>query len=119
MTTSALTEVKKLVNISEDNKDFDVDIKNLMNSSLGVIAQSCSAITEVKPVVTGDEQWTDLYKVDPILQTTMMTYLLSSWIPTFVSTDVRLKFDAPINTAVKEALQNCREELLWRMTVVL
>lgn len=114
---SALQDVKKLLNIPADNTDFDVDIKSLMNSSLAVVFQVCPAIKRSSPVDRGSEGWTELYDIDE-LNTTTPRHIIENLIETFVTMDVRLKFDPSINTAVKEAHQACRDEMLWRLSVV-
>lgn len=115
--SSALQDVKKLLNISPDNTDFDVDIKSLMNSSLAVVFQACTVIKKSSPVDRGSEGWTELYDIDE-LKTTTPLHIIENLIETFVTMDVRLKFDPSINTAVKEAHQACRDEMLWRLSVV-
>ena len=97
---SALQDVKKLLNVPADNTDFDVDIKSLMNSSLAVVFQVCPAIQKSSPVVTGAEEWSDLYDIDEP-KTTTPRNIIASFIETFVTMDTRLKFDPSINTAVK------------------
>lgn len=114
---SALQDVKKLLNISPDNTDFDVDVKSLMNSSLAVVFQACPAIKKSSPVDRGSERWIELYDIDE-LKTTTPRHIIENLIETFVTMDVRLKFDPSINTAVKEAHQACRDEMLWRLSVV-
>lgn len=114
---SALQDVKKLLNISPDDTDFDVDIKSLMNSSLAVVFQACPAIKKSNPVDRGSEDWHELYEVDET-KTTAPSHIIKNLIETFVTMDVRLKFDPSINTAVKEAHQACRDEMLWRLSVV-
>ena len=115
--SSALQDVKKLLNISSDNTDFDVDIKSLMNSSLAVVFQACAVIKRSSPVDRGSEGWTELYDIDETKTTTPL-HIIENLIETFVTMDVRLKFDPSINTAVKEAHQACRDEMLWRLSVV-
>lgn len=115
--SSALQDVKKLLNISPDNTDFDVDVKSLMNSSLAVVFQACPVIKRSSPVDRGSEGWTELYDIDE-LKTTTPRHIIENLIETFVTMDVRLKFDPSINTAVKEAHQACRDEMLWRLSVV-
>lgn len=115
--SSALQDVKKLLNISPDNTDFDVDIKSLMNSSLAVVFQTCPAIKKSSPVDRGSEIWYELYDIDEF-KTTTPPHIIENLIETFVAMDVRLKFDPSINTAVKEAHQACRDEMLWRLSVV-
>lgn len=117
MMSSALQDVKKLLNVPADNTDFDVDIKSLMNSSLAVVFQVCPAIKKSSPVVSGTEAWSDLYDIDEPKTTTPQN-IIASFIETFVTMDARLKFDPSINTAVKEAHQACRDEMIWRLSVV-
>ena len=114
---SALQDVKKLLNVPADNTDFDMDIKSLMNSSLAVVFQVCPAIKKSSPVVSGTEEWSDLYDIDEF-NTTTPPHIIENLIETFVAMDVRLKFDPSINTTVKEAQQACRDEMLWRLSVV-
>lgn len=114
---SALQDVKKLLNIPNENKDFDVDIKTYMNSSLAVVAQASPAIKTSTPVDTGNEGWRELYDIYES-RTTAECHVIENLIETFVAMDVRLKFDPSINTAVKEAHQACRDEMLWRLSIV-
>lgn len=114
---SALQDVKKLLNIPNENKDFDVDIKTYMNSSLAVVAQASPAIKASTPVDTGNEGWHELYDIYES-RTTAERHVIEKLIETFVAMDVRLKFDPSINTAVKESHQACRDEMLWRLSIV-
>lgn len=114
---SALQDVKKLLNIPAENKDFDLDIKTYMNSSLAVVTQVSPAIKTSTPVDTGNESWSELYEIYES-RTETERHQIEKLIETFVAMDVRLKFDPSINTAVKEAHQACRDEMIWRLSVV-
>lgn len=114
---SALQDVKKLLNIPNENKDFDVDIKTYMNSSLAVVTQASPAVKKSSPVVTGNEGWGELYDIYES-RTETERNVIENLVETFVAMDVRLKFDPSINTAVTEAHQACRDEMLWRLSIV-
>lgn len=114
---SALQDVKKLLNIPAENKDFDVDIKAYMNSSLAVVTQASPAVKALNPVDSGNESWSELYDIVET-RTTAERHVIENLIETFVAMDVRLKFDPSINTAVKEAHQACRDEMIWRLSIV-
>lgn len=102
---SILTSIKKLLGITEEQTDFDMDIIIHINTTLtilndlGVGPEEGFVIEDSS--TTWDEYITDRRKFDKI--------------KTYVYLKVRLYFDPPQNASLKEAMEKQAAELEWRL----
>jgi len=102
---SILTSIKKLLGITEEQTDFDMDIIIHINTTLtilndlGVGPEEGFVIEDSS--ATWDEYITDRRKFDKI--------------KTYVYLKVRLYFDPPQNASLKEAMEKQAAELEWRL----
>ena len=102
---SILNSIKKLLGITEEQTDFDMDIIIHINTTLtilndlGVGPEEGFVIEDSS--ATWDEYITDRRKFDKI--------------KTYVYLKVRLYFDPPQNASLKEAMEKQAAELEWRL----
>ena len=107
MNESILTSVKKLLGITEDYTEFDVDIIMHINTvfmilnQLGVGPTKCFSISDKTAV------WSDFLGDDTQYEA----------VRTYVYLKVRLLFDPPVNGSAVEATNRMIEELEWRLFV--
>jgi len=107
MNESILTSVKKLLGITEDYPQFDVDIIIHINTvfmilnQLGVGPDKCFSISDKTAV------WSDFLGDDTEYEA----------VRTYVYLKVRLLFDPPVNRSAVEATNRMIEELEWRLFV--
>lgn len=103
---SILTSIKKLLGITEQCTDFDSDIIMHINTVFMILNQlgvgeKTFSIEDSKAI------WGDFLKDDTDLEA----------IKTYIHLKVRLIFDPPLSTAVREAIQNSINELEWRLNI--
>lgn len=102
---SILTSIKKLLGITEEQTDFDMDIIIHINTTLtilndlGVGPEEGFVIEDSS--ATWDEYITDRRKFDKI--------------KTYVYLKVRMYFDPPQNSSHAEAIKQQISELEWRL----
>lgn len=102
-----LKSVKKVCNVAESDTSFDTDLILYTNAQLGVLVQLgvCDAPFAIDD---GSEEWSDF--LDESSDEAEM-------VKSYVGVSVRLVFDPPASGSVKEALQNYKDELEWRINV--
>lgn len=103
---SVLNTVKKLLGIPEDYDAFDIDILLHINTVLAIMQQ----IGAVKPDATVESDktiWSDIIK-----DSAQYNYARS-----YIVLKVRLLFDPPQSSAVREAIDKSISEMEWRLTV--
>ncbi len=103
---SILTSIKKLLGITEQCTDFDSDIIMHINTVFMILNQlgvgeKTFSIEDPKAI------WSDFLKDDTDLEA----------VKTYIHLKVRLIFDPPLSTAVREAIQNSINELEWRLNI--
>lgn len=108
---SILTEIKKMLGISEDYTAFDTDIIIYINSALsrllqlGIVPNSGSNFQ-----ITGNsEKWTDLFNNDSKL----------NQIQTFIYLKVKMTFDPPSSATTLQSFENQIKELEWLLNVTI
>lgn len=102
---SILNSVKKTCNVAESDTSFDTDLILYTNAQLGVLVQL--GVCDRPFTISGDtEEWSDFLEEgsDEI-----------EMVKAYVGVGVRLVFDPPASGSVKEALQNYKDELEWRI----
>lgn len=104
---SILTSIKKLLGITEEQTDFDADIIMHINTVFGILNElgvgSNEGFIIEDDSTTWDEYITDRRKFDKV--------------KTYVYLKVRLYFDPPQNSSLKEAMEKQAAELEWRLNV--
>ena len=104
---SILTSIKKLLGITEEYEHFDRDIIMHINSAfmilnqLGVGPEKCFRIT-------GKEEIWDDFILERIDIESVKTY---------VYLKVKLLFDPPLTSSVKESMNRMISEFEWRLNV--
>lgn len=107
MDDSILTSVKKLLGIDKEYTHFDHDIIIHINSTFMILGQ-LGIKQAIGFVITGKEEtWDELMPDGSTL----------SAVKSYIPLKVRLLFDPPTSSAVKEAIQNMINELEWRLNV--
>ena len=102
---SILNSIKKLLGLTEEQTDFDMDIVIHINTTLTILNELGVGPEEGFLIedssATWDEYITDRRKFDKI--------------KTYVYLKVRLYFDPPQNASLKEAMEKQAAELEWRL----
>lgn len=106
---SILENVRESMGLTKDNREFDTELTNHINMSIGKLNQAGMG----KHLMVHDETstWSDLLDVT---QTEGNLYV--GMVPTFVSLNVKLLFDPPPPSSV-EFHTSSVNELLWRLQV--
>lgn len=107
MDKSILTSIKKLLGIAESCTDFDADIIMHINTVFLILNQLGVGTDKVFYIEDSKTTWSEFLKDDTNLEA----------IKTYIHLKVRLIFDPPLSTAVKEAIQANINELEWRLNV--
>jgi len=104
---SILTSTKKLLGITEEYKHFDPDIIMHINTVLAILTQL--GVGDEKGFSIEDETatWSDFMSDDPRL----------GFVKSFVALKVRLLFDPPQSSVVREAIDRTISELEFRISV--
>lgn len=105
---SILTSIKKLLGISEEYTQFDVDIIMHINSVFSVLTQIGVGPSTGFSIESKSDGWSDfLEDEDPRLE----------MVKSYMAMKVRLLFDPPTSSAVMEALNRSISEFEWRLIV--
>lgn len=104
---SILTSIKKLLGITEDQTDFDIDIIMHINTVFTILNEMGVGPEEVFSISSKDEVW-DNFIVDKRKYEKVKTYMYLK---------VRLYFDPPTNSTLMDAIRLQIDELEWRLTV--
>lgn len=108
MNDSILTSIKKLLGITEDCTDFDVDIIMHINTVLAGLNQLNVGAKDGFAISDSSTTWEDFMGGDKRL----------NLVKSYVHQKVRLMFDPPLSSAVMEAINNSVKELEWRILLV-
>lgn len=107
MNKSILNDVKKKIGIDSTYTEFDQDIIMDTNSVLFIVSQM--GIGREGFSISGtNETWADFLKGDQINLTILKSY---------VGLKVRLIFDPPTSSVLKEAIESNIKELEWRIYI--
>ena len=104
---SILSSIKKMLGITPDYEQFDLDIKVHINTAFAALTQIGVGPKEGFRITGKDEVWTD-YTERQILIDPIKDYIYSR---------VRLVFDPPTSSMVTEAVKETIRELEWRIQV--
>lgn len=106
MDENILTSIKKLLGIYEENTDFDTDIIIHINSVITILNQL--GIGPDKGFEIDDNTtWGDYLDDDTKLNS----------VKTYIYLKVKLIFDPPMSSAIKEANKQMIDELEWRLNL--
>lgn len=105
MEESVLKTVKKILGIEPTYDEFDIDIITHINAVF-VVLQQLGVGPKTGFMITGDtEKWTDF-----IEDTTVLNMVKS-----YMYAKVRMAFDPPVQSGVKESLNEIIKEYEWRL----
>lgn len=104
---SILNSVKKMCNVAESDTSFDTDLILYTNAQLSVLPQLGVCETPFS-ISDESEEWSDF-----LTEGSDEAEMIKS----YIGVAVRLVFDPPASGSVKEALQNYKDELEWRINV--
>lgn len=104
---SILTSIKKLLGITEDCTDFDIDIVMHINSVFSVLTQLGVGPSEGFVIEDDKDTWDEYISDNPKL----------NMVKTYVYQKVRLAFDPPTNSTVLASLERMIQELEFRLKV--
>lgn len=106
MEESILTSIKKLLNVSNDDESFDMDIIILINGVLDVLKQiGVESTFEDFRVTSKDDKWED-YLIDINELEIIKTYIYLK---------VKIVFDPPANSTLMESYKEMIKEYEWRL----
>ena len=109
METSILTSIKKLLGLSEDNTDFDMDVIIHINSVFSILAQLGAGPEKGFSISDASAVWGDYLCDETLLE----------MVKSYVYMKVRLLFDPPTASGMLESMSNLTKELEWRILVAM
>lgn len=104
---SILTSIKKLLGITEECKDFDVDIIIHINMALAVLTQLGVGPPEGFSIEDDSATWDDYISNSSNLND----------VKTYIYLKVKLVFDPPASSVITEVYKTIVKELEWRLNV--
>jgi hypothetical protein len=104
---SILTSIKKMLGISEDYTQFDIDITIHINSVLSALTQIGVGPSEGFFIEDKTSTWSDFIADDPRLNSVI----------SYVYMKVKLLFDPPLSSAVIDSTNRLISEYEWRIQV--
>lgn len=107
MNNSILDSIKKLLGISADDNNFDMDILMHINASIAALAQMGIGPEGGLFITDNSSSWDDLLSGDTRLE----------FAKTYIYYKVRLGFDPPTASSAVDAINRQISELEWRMNV--
>lgn len=105
MEESILTSIKKLLNISVDDKSFDQDVLIHINSVFMILNQMGVGTKETFSIKDGKTKWTDFLENNKDLES----------VKTYIYLKVKMVFDPPANSSIIEAYNQLIKEYEWRL----
>ena len=104
---SILTSIKKLLGITEEYEHFDMDIIIHINSVLSILSQLGIGSPEGFIIENKTALWSDFISDNPDL----------GLVKTYVYFKVRMLFDPPLSSVVKDSINQVIGELEWRLQI--
>ena len=108
MDESILISIKKILNLTPDDHDFDADILMHINSVLAILQQLGIGPDDGFYVDDETVVWTDYLGEDSKHINMVKSYLAAK---------VRLLFDPPVSSAVMQSLERICSEFEWRANI--
>lgn len=106
MGNSILESIKKLLGIASDDTSFDTDLIIYINSYIATLRQLGVGPSGGYSIKSKADMWSALLSETPELLEGVKTYIYLK---------VRLVFDPPTSTAVKDAFEKMASEFEWRL----
>lgn len=106
---SILTSIKKLLGITEDYTEFDVDIIMHINSAFSTLNQLAVGPSDSLFIVDKETLWDSFILGQPNINS----------VKTYVFYKVKLAFDPPATSFAITSMENQAKELEWRLNVVM
>lgn len=107
MEQSILKTIKKLLGVSPDDSNFDVDIVMHINTVISALTQLGVGPKKGFRIESEKEQWSDFIGTDKLLQ--MVT--------SYIYLRVKLIFDPPSSSTVIQAMNEQIKEYEWRISI--
>lgn len=107
MNNSILASVKKDIGGSPNDRSFDPDLIRCINSTFSILTQLGVGPKSGFTIESDSETWDDFFGETKQL----------SFVRTYVSTKVRLMFDPPQSSFLRDSLKQICDELEWRINV--
>lgn len=104
---SILASIKERIGISKDDKSFDIDIIDLVNSAFADLNDIGVGPSEGFSVADDHDTWDDFVEDVRIL----------SSVKDFVYLTVKLTFDPPTQTSLLTSMENRLKKVEWRLSV--
>lgn len=104
---SILTSIKQMLNINEEDTNFDTDIIIHINSVFSTLKQMGVGPEEKFRIVDDKSIWSDFTEED---------YDYDE-VKTYVYLKVKKIFDPPVSSSVMKAMDDEIDELEWRLSV--
>lgn len=104
---SILTSIKKLIGITEEYTQFDVDIMIHINSAFGILRQLGVGPVDGFRISGKEDTW------DQFLQDEKKLELVK----TYVYLKVKILFDPPLSSAVMDCVNREISQCEWRLMV--
>lgn len=102
---SILTTVKKLLGITEEYTQFDVDLIAHINSVFMTLTQLGVGPSEGFMIYDKVDSWTDFIDDGPLLE----------MVKSYMSLKVRLLFDPPERSVIMDSMNRQISEFEWRL----
>ena len=106
MEESILVSIKKLLGLTSEYTAFDTDVIIHINSVFMILNQLGVGPDEPFRITGVSETWSDFTTTTDV-----------EAVKTYVYLKVRLIFDPPLSSAVKDAISSAIAELEWRLNV--
>lgn len=106
MEESILTSIKKLIGMTEEYEQFDMDIIIHINSVFMILRQLGVGPTNGFSIKSKEDKWTDFLPADDPNAEGVKTYM-------YLKT--KLVFDPPSSSIIKECMKQMIDELEWRL----
>ena len=104
---SILTSIKKMLGITEEYENFDVDLIMHINSVFMILNQIGVGPSRCFSIKDENEVWTDFIPDDSQLEL----------VKSYMHLKVKLLFDPPLGSAVIEVMNRQIQEFEWRLNV--
>lgn len=105
MEESILSSIKKLLNISVDDKSFDQDITMHINSVFMILHQMGVGPLETFSIKDGTSKWIDFLGENKDLES----------VKTYIYLKVKMVFDPPVNSSIIDSYNQLIREYEWRL----
>lgn len=107
MEESILTSIKKLLGLTKEYTNFDMDIIMHINSVFMILNQLGVGPANGFRIEDDKTEWSEFITEDDNLDA----------VKSYIHLKVKLLFDPPLNSAVMEAMKQTINELEWRLNV--